>query len=291
MSTSPIELTYKVLRRAKSLIKATKNPDSIVKDFIRKGVKPWTTGYYEYKWKNISEVINQENFTKLIGTTKYGYRIDERIVELPWLFSRLSSHPGKLLDAGSALNFSVLLKQPKLSNKKVFISTLAPENQSFNKLGVSYIYEDIRETCFQNEFFDEIACISTIEHVGLDNTFLYTSDNTKNEQSKDGYLSFLDVIFSRLKPGGRLYLSFPYGIQKNHGWFQVFNAHQIDGMIAHLKATSVDETIFHYKDDKWSITGREGAAQSICYDINVDKTHAPDYCAFSQSVACLQFTK
>ena len=41
----------------------------------------------------------------------HGFRLDERIVEYPWLFSRLPSGAGNLLDAGSVLNYEFLLSQ------------------------------------------------------------------------------------------------------------------------------------------------------------------------------------
>src|SRR4051794_31947923 len=44
----------------------------------------------------------------------YGRWLDERIIEYPWLFSRLSSGPGKLLDAGSILNHHFIISHPKL---------------------------------------------------------------------------------------------------------------------------------------------------------------------------------
>ena len=41
---------------------------------------------------------------------RYGFRVDERVVEYPWLFSRFFAGEGTLLDAGSTLNFDYLLE-------------------------------------------------------------------------------------------------------------------------------------------------------------------------------------
>ena len=261
-----------------------------VEQFANNGSKPWTFGYHEYKWKSIENHIHAD-FDSLIGTEKYGYRIDERIVELPWLLSRLDDRPGVMLDAGSALNFPVILKHPKIRSKKLFISTLAYEGSACPELGVSYVYEDLRQTCFRENFFDIIACISTIEHIGMDNTFLYTSDINKKEQNCEEYLPFLDVLRSRLKPGGKLYVSFPFGKACNHGWFQVLDAAMVDSLIKRFQPTVSQETIFYYSNDCWHVSTREEAAEAVCFDINVQKKYESDYLAFSRSVVCLELVK
>ncbi|MCL1939097.1 MAG: class I SAM-dependent methyltransferase [Desulfovibrionaceae bacterium] len=261
-----------------------------VEQFIQGGSKPWAFGYHEYKWEHIEKSVHAD-FTVLIGTEKYGYRIDERIVELPWLLSRLDEQPGFMLDAGSALNFPIILQHPKIRAKKLFISTLAHEGSAWPELGVSYVYEDLRQTCFRENFFDVIACISTIEHIGMDNTFLYTGDDSKKEQNCEDYLSFLDVMRSRLKPGGSLYVSFPFGKACNHGWFQVLDAAMVDKLIARFQPATCRETIFYYSNDRWHISTREEAAEAACFDINVQKEYEPDYLAFSRSVACLELVK
>jgi hypothetical protein len=260
-------------------------------DFKARGCVPWTPGYHEYKWRTISKVIADSNFDAVIGSDHYGYRIDERIVELPWLLSRLPKGGQFLLDAGSALNFESIVCHPRIAEKKLFISTLAPEGQAFWSRGVSYVFEDIRDTCFREEYFDCIACISTLEHVGLDNAFLYTKDTSKREFDKSSYLAFMDVLRSRLKNGGRLYVSFPYGQAKNHGWFQVFDGAMIDSLIRRFNPASISETIFMYGNDRWYKATRDEAENAVCYDINVDKTYAPDYCAFSRAVVCLELVR
>ena len=108
-------------------------------DFKSKGCIPWTPGYEGYKWQAITKVVYDENFASMIGTERYGYRIDERIVELPWLLSKLPRGPQRLLDAGSALNFQPILKHPCIAEKKLVISTLAPESHSFWDRGISYV--------------------------------------------------------------------------------------------------------------------------------------------------------
>ena len=125
------------------------------------GKKPWKLGYVPYKFSSINTAINDP----LLDITRlpdgYGFRLDERVVEYLWFFQSLPNSAGRILDAGSILNYSFLLDHKKLKNKNLFISTLAPEQDAFWNKGVSYIYEDLRNTCFRNDYFDWITSLST----------------------------------------------------------------------------------------------------------------------------------
>ena len=259
--------------------------------FVLNGKKPWTRGYYEYKVHHIKNVLSRDyfNLNKLPGG--YGFRIDERIIEYPWLFSRLPENSGILLDAGSVLNFDYILSHNSLKSKKIFISTLAPEGQCYWDKGISYIYDDLRETCFRDNYFDWIASLSTIEHIGMDNTFLYTDDILKKENKPSLYLLAIQEYYRILKPGGILYLSFPYGKYKNHNWFQVFDSEMVDTLINRFSPGSIKEYYFKYEPDGWCISSREEAGESTCFDINRQKNYDDDYAAFSRAIACLEMIK
>ncbi len=264
----------------------------MLKSFMKRGAKPWTSGYELYKWDSIERVITSgASFYDLLGTEQFGWRIDERIVEYGWFFEKLRLEPSVMLDAGSALNHNTIIVQEKLRNKKLFISTLAPERIAFLDRGISYVFEDLRFTCFREKMFDCIVCISTIEHVGLDNTLLYTCEPDKNENRPEEYLPFVDVLHALLKPGGSLYLTFPFGKAKNHGWFQVFDSRMISALLDRFRPEHHTEEIFQYSGERWHLSSREEAKEATCFDINVQKTYDSDYAAFSRSVACLELVR
>lgn len=256
-----------------------------INSFIAGGATPWTSGYYDYKVDAIKTIISRNNFWKEVGSHEFGYRIDERVVEYPWLFSCLKEDSIVMLDAGSALNYDFLLDNSKLSTKKLFISTLSPENQAFWRKGISYVYEDLRKTCFREEFFDCIACISTLEHIGLDNTFIYSKDRAFKESDELGYLLLVDVLHSLLKEGGTVYFTFPYGRKKNYTWLQVFDDLSLDMIIKRFNPSSYHEFIFMYYNDRWNLSDREEAKDAEYYDIHTDKEYARDYCAAARAVA------
>ena len=196
--------------------------------FFRSGMKPWTRGYLEYKAREIARVIEPGAFPPGQLPPGYGHRLDERIVEYPWFFSRLPAGPGVILDAGSILNFDFLLAHPSLRQKKLHICTLAPETDCFWERGISYLFDDLRRLPYQDGWFDWVVSLSTLEHVGMDNTLLYTADATKREAQGRDYLKAVAELRRVLKPGGTLFASVPFGCARDHGWLQIFDQPKIE---------------------------------------------------------------
>lgn len=259
--------------------------------FLIRGKRPWSRGYSEYKTLYIQKVLESNNFDFAVLPAKYGFRLDERVVEYPWLFSRLPLEHGVLLDAGSVLNYEYLLSHPNLKAKKIFISTLAPEKTCLWRDNISYVYEDLRHSCFRDEHFDWIASLSTIEHIGLDNTLLYTDDASKKENRSNSHLEAVREFHRMLKPGGRLYLSFPFGKRVNRKWFQVFDGAMVDEIIGAFQPAHVQISYFKYETDGWKASSREAAGDATCFDINEQKAYDADFAAFSRAVACLELVK
>lgn len=270
---------------------AARRSDAVEASFRAGGNKPWTPGYEQHKVRSISAAINDPTFDPEKLTPGFGWRLDERIVEYPWLIARLPEGGGRLLDAGSTLNHPHVLSHAKLKSRKVFVSTLAPEGWAAWQWGVSYVFEDIRDCCFKDGYFDEVACISTMEHVGLDNTMLYTSESSLQENNPDTFADFLLELRRVLRPGGTLYLSMPYGQHVNHGWFQIFDARMVDRVISLFQPTQVKETIFAYKPEGWTIGTRESAADATYFDIHKTKDYDADYAAASRAVVCLELVR
>ncbi len=259
--------------------------------FIKKGKKPWTLGYQTHKKLKIIKYLNDNNFNIKVKHAGYGIRLDERIIEYPWLFSHLKSDSGNLLDAGSALNFDFLLCREPIKSKKIYILTLAPENKCYWKQNISYIYEDIRCTSFKSLYFDWIVCISTIEHIGLDNTLFYTQDREKKENNPHAYLDAVKELSRILKPGGTLFLTVPFGKYRNHGWFQVFDSEMLDKLISMFSPKKVEEFHYRYLPDGWRLSTRELSKDATCFDIHFQKQYDPDFAAFSRAIACLKLIK
>lgn len=260
--------------------------------FVLFGKKPWSAGYYTYKKNSISRAIESKTLDISKLPEGFGHRVDERAVEYPWFFSRLADGSGNLLDAGSVLNYDFVISHKKLENKKVTIMTLAPEPNCFYEKGVSYIFGDLRDTCFKDGHFDFIASLSTIEHIGLDNSLIYSKAREHNENRPESYLSAVAEFRRILKKGGTLYLSVPYGKHKNYGWFQTFDRAMIKKIIDAFAPSSFKETYFQYKPSGWINSDAERAKDCECFDVKSrSKNYDSDFAAFSRAVACVELVK
>jgi hypothetical protein len=144
----------------------------------------------EYRDSYIEEIFSGERMALFPSGHKlpegFGSRLDERVVEYPWALSRLGAGDRLLLDAGSTLNHQYILDLDILACRSIVIYTLSPE-RVISRANVSYIYGDLRSTILRSEYFDEIVCISTLEHIGMNNTLLYSKDARYNEQKNDDY--------------------------------------------------------------------------------------------------------
>ena len=140
----------------------------------------------------------------------YGIGIDERCVEIPWLFAKLRNISGGILDAGSALNYAYLIDRLLRDDRKLDIMTLAPEKPSFTHRGVGYLYEDLRNIPIVDEHYDCVACISTLEHIGFNNE-AFTKRPAEAEHRPTDYLRACAEMLRVLRRGGRLLLTVPFG--------------------------------------------------------------------------------
>ncbi len=254
-------------------------------------MKPWTKGYVEYKNYEIERVLRAGDFRSEALPPGYGFRLDERIVEYPWFFSRLPIAPGRLLDAGSVLNFDFLLERPALKSKKLHICTLAPEADCFSEKGVAYLFEDLRQLPYRDGWFDWVVCLSTLEHIGMDNTLLYTQDPTNKEARPRDSLVAVEELHRVLKPGGTIYLSVPFGRAASHSWLQIFDRRMIEEIITTFRPADHSAVYFLYHHDGWRSSSAQEAAEATFFDIHHAKGYDPDFAASARAVCCLEIRR
>lgn len=272
--------------------------------FERHGRVPWSPGYDEHKRRFLAATIDDEALLERFRTgaalpANHGVGIDERSVEYPWLLAWLGCRPGVLLDAGSALNHEFLLSHPALRAREIHIVTLAPEVESFVGRGISYLFHDLRDLPLRSDFYDDVACVSTLEHVGFDNT-AYTHDEAHREQRPDDFRLVMRELNRVLKPGGRLYLTVPFGVPRRFGSFRPFDRALLDAAVAAFGgSTEMREAFYRYTAEGWQRADADDCA--ACEYVEwITRPHdqwprptpvEPDRAAAARAVACVRLVK
>ena len=280
----------------KALTRAVLPVDALLVCYYKAaGRRPWGRGYVQYKQRELSRALNDQALLQQFRLSAplppgYGWRLDERIVEYPWTISRLRPGHEAVLDAGSTLNFQYLLDLPTIACKSVVTFTLAPEGVH-SRENVSYLYGDLRETFFKDACFDTIVCISTLEHVGMDNNLLYSTNAQFREDRREDYLIVIAELWRVLRPGGQLLLTVPYGRSGGHGWFQQFDEEMVERVIATFAPSRREKTYYKYSAEGWNVSDAEACAQCEYFDIHAATVPNGDGAAAARAVACVQLVK
>lgn len=264
--------------------------------YLKSGRIPWSAGYKHYRYNVLANIPTDQTLLNAFGRGDalphgFGIGIDERIVEYPWLLSRMPCSGGTVLDGGSVLNYPFLLDSPQLSDKRLVILTLAPESTMAKRQNVSYMFGDLRATLFKDEAFDLIVSVSTLEHVGMDNAKLYTQDDLHNESQTDDYLRVIKEFRRILKPGGHFLMTVPYGKAQNLGWLYQFDRSRLEQAIDAFGPGLKASTFYKYNPDGWIIADEVACADCEYYDVHSATSAAPDLAAAARAVACLEFVK
>jgi SAM-dependent methyltransferase len=263
--------------------------------YHRRGRIPWTPGYVAHREALVRGIFRDAALMRAFADgaalpAGHGTRCDERVVEYPWVMARLPETGADLLDAGSALNFGYILDTPPLNASRVTIFTLAPEGE-FRRPGVKYLYGDLRRSGLPESGFDVIVSISTLEHVGMDNTRLYTGDAALNESRPDDYVAVVSEFRRLLRPGGRALITVPYGQYQNLDWLQQFDASMVARMIVAFGGSSSRVTYYRYGADGWQTASAAECAGDTYFDVHRGYDFEPDHLAAARAVACLELVK
>ena len=261
----------------------------------RAGRIPGAFGSNAAKW------IAIENGVSTAPDGRYGWDdagLDERVVEYPWLFERMRSLKDKerVLDAGSVLNHGRILDAWRSAVlPPVSIVTLGYEGHADVSNEARYEFADLRSLPYRDEWFPVVLSLSTLEHVGLDNAIYGAAAGAVRKEADPGAeaaraLQELQRVTMR---GGTLLLSVPFGARSDRGWFRVFDAADLDRLIATPGWTGARRRYFRALREGWRECAAEDA-RTAGYNEPASRPGqqtAPPWVAAAEAVALVELTR
>ena len=136
---------------------------------------------------------------------------DERVVEVPWVLSRLVPS-GRVLEVGYAYAEPAYLAGLLRSGVELVGADLATRAIE----GMETVEADVCDLPFATASLDQVLLVSTLEHVGADNS-VYGLEGTMDAGAP---LRALRELARVLPPGGSVLVTTPVGEPGDHGWFR-----------------------------------------------------------------------
>lgn len=250
---------------------------------------PWTERYFAAHRNFVSAMLDDDRIVARFADGRelppdYGVGFDERVVEYPWLFAQQIG--GQVLDAGSTLNHAHVLDRLLPSLAALHIVTLAPEDDAFTERGVSYLYADLRELPLRDGLYDAVVSISTLEHVGMDNS-TYGDTQGRSDDPDRELRRALAELRRVARTGAGLFVTLPYGRREDRGWLRQFDAAGIAGLIDDLGVAGASVTVYAYSASGWQLSSLEEAAELSYYDEPDPPAPAADGAVAARAVACI----
>jgi SAM-dependent methyltransferase len=192
----------------------------------------------------------------------YGLGASERVIEIPWLLSKRPS--GRALDAGSSLNHPEFLDRLEPLVEQLHVITLAYEGVAYPERGISYTFDDLRDLPYRDGHFETVISISTLEHVGMDNTAYAGRTQgaaASNDPVEDTARAIRELV-RVTRPGGRLLVTVPYGERQDLGWQRQFDLADIEFLLSTAAPSESEVTVYRYHSSGWALSGLEEAADA-----------------------------
>ena len=137
---------------------------------------------------------------------------DERVIEVPWVLSRLIPS-GRVLEVGYAFAESAYLAALVRSGVELVGADLAERDVD----GMERHTADVRSLPLSDESVDQALLVSTLEHVGADNSGYGVAAEQDPESREQALRELARVIAG----GGTLLVTVPLGEPGDRGWFRL----------------------------------------------------------------------
>jgi SAM-dependent methyltransferase len=136
---------------------------------------------------------------------------DERVVEIPWVLSRLRDS-GRVLEVGYAYAETAYL----VGLLRAGVELVGVDLATRVVRGMETVEADVRSLPFGDGSFDQVLLVSTLEHVGADNSVY----GLPADGGADTRVDALRELRRVLRGDGSLLVTVPLGEPGDHGWFR-----------------------------------------------------------------------
>lgn len=178
-------------------------------------------------------------------------RAPSRLIEIPWTLARYRGE-ARVLDVGHAFaEPAYLAALTRLGAEAVVAVDLA----ELDVPGIDTVAADVRSLPFEDESFDLILCLSTLEWIGSDNRVFGLSP----EREPDGPRAALDELRRVLRPDGRMLVTVPCGAEQDLGWFVQHTREGWERLFAGSDLFPFEEQVYELASSGWRPAGAVGA--------------------------------
>lgn len=160
------------------------------------------------------KLLRKFRFTYRPSLVQRLLRVNERVVETPFVISNIADEDERVLDIGCCE--SVLPVELAHLGHKVW--AVDQRNYPLVHPNLTFLQADVCSTGLPSGFFDAAISLSTIEHIGIG----FYGD----PEHESGDVKAIKELWRVLKPGGKLVLTAPYGVACD-GWQRVYDSKRL----------------------------------------------------------------
>jgi SAM-dependent methyltransferase len=198
-------------------------------------------------------------------------RADERVIEIPWVLSRLRTR-GRVLEVGYAFAEAAYLAALLRADVELVGVDLAAREVD----GMETVEADVRALPFPDRSFEQVLLVSTLEHVGADNS-VYGVEGEREDGAREAALRELARVVAH---DGSLLVTVPLGEPGDHGWFRQDDEHGWTSLFARADCFVEELEMYELGPEGWRAApsfeaagvryGERGPAASavLCADLS-----------------------
>ena len=180
-----------------------------------------------------------------------------RVVEIPWVVSRYRGER-RVLDIGPAFALPLYLRHLRsLRIADLHGVDLTPTPVP----GLTMTQADVRQMPYPDSRFDLIFCISTLEHIGRDNTRY----GIEGAGDRDGDVNALTEMARVLADDGRILITVPFGRGQDYDWFRQYDGKAWDLLLQRCGLRAAEQACYGYSNSGWQLAGDPSALESRGY--------------------------